>query len=96
MEITLNTPNGPLSISGGQAVVAWVLMNLPEGQTKLASKATKGGGGTRKKYTKDEKATLLKAALESGNMSKFAKDNGVNYASLMSWKAAHMGGKKKK
>jgi Transposase len=93
MEISLNTPNGLLAISGTQTVVAWVLMNLPEGQASVKGKAPKATTGTRKRYTKEEKASLLKAATESGNMTQFAKDNGISYASLFVWKAQ---GKKKK
>ncbi|HEX3696640.1 MAG TPA: transposase [Polyangia bacterium] len=97
MDITIQTPNGPLNVSGSQAAVAWALMNLPEGKTAKApaAAASPGRRGSRRRFSNDEKSSILKEALESGNMSKYAKAKGINYATLMSWKASHTGRKKK-
>ena len=88
MEITIQTPNGALQVSGSQATVAWALMNLPEGKLSGGSpkvgSALRAGKGTRKRYTSDEKASHFKAADAHGNKSEYARQNGISYATLMS------------
>lgn len=72
-----------------------VLTAGPKSQGRTVARAARAKSNFGRRYTEDEKKSLLKDFAEAPNKTKFASDKGVSYITLLKWLKAGEGAKPK-